>query len=187
MPMNLYCLYSHTNKINNKKYIGITCQEPEKRWGLNGRNYYDSPKFWNAILKYGWDNFNHEILLKNLTQEEARKLEIEYIAKYNTISSGYNISAGGDVPPIFYGKNNHNFGGLSEETKIKMSKNHADFSKGKHPRAKSVMCIELNKIFNTITEAAEEFHVSRSCIRDACKGIQKISAGCHWKYLDSDL
>ena len=48
-----FLVYSHTNKINNKVYIGITSQAPEKRWGKNGRNYAESIKFYNAIKKYG--------------------------------------------------------------------------------------------------------------------------------------
>ena len=46
-------------------------QEPEKRWGVNGRNYKSSPHFYSAIQKYGWDNFEHNILFTNLTKEEA--------------------------------------------------------------------------------------------------------------------
>ena len=67
----LYTVYQHKNKINGKVYIGITMQEPEKRWGVNGRNYKSSPHFYSAIQKYGWDNFEHNILFTNLTKEEA--------------------------------------------------------------------------------------------------------------------
>lgn len=60
-----YCVYLHTNIINGKKYVGITCQEPNKRWknrtGYNPRGKGKS-KFYNAILKYGWNNFEHEIV-----------------------------------------------------------------------------------------------------------------------------
>ena len=52
--MNNYCVYMHVNKINNKKYIGITKQKtPESRWGANGVNYKGSPHFYAAIKKYG--------------------------------------------------------------------------------------------------------------------------------------
>ena len=77
-----YCLYCHTNKINGKKYFGITCQKPQRRW-QNG-NGYKTKYFYNAIEKYGWNNFIHEVLIENLSFDEAKKLEIEYIKKYHT-------------------------------------------------------------------------------------------------------
>lgn len=49
----MYTVYQHKNKINNKVYIGITKQIPEKRWGINGYNYKTSPHFYSAIQKYG--------------------------------------------------------------------------------------------------------------------------------------
>ena len=91
-----YCVYIHTNKINGKKYIGLTKQEPEKRWA-NGKHYANSTYFKNAIEKYGWNNFEHQIYATNLTAEQASKLEIELIKKYNTtnIEYGYNLDSGG--------------------------------------------------------------------------------------------
>lgn len=177
----------HCNKSNAKKYVGIT-SNPNYRWSGNGRRYKDSPKFWLAICKYGWDGFDHLILMNDLTQEQARNLEIEYINQFDTINNGYNISPGGDVPPVFYGQDNHNYGShFSDETREKMSKNHADFRGGKHPRAKRVLCIETNIIYATITEASNDVGVSRSCIRDVCNGKQDMSAGYHWKFCNSDL
>ena len=92
-----WCVYMHTNIINNKKYIGITKKSPKKRWGCKGYGYKKSqPVFWNAIQKYGWDNFKHEILFNNLSQKEAQEKEIELIAKYKTncCSGKYKHSGG---------------------------------------------------------------------------------------------
>lgn len=91
-----YSVYKHTNKINGKVYIGITSVAPEKRWGREG-NGYKEQVFGRAIQKYGWDSFEHEILIDNLSREEANKLEIEYIDLYHATDGdyGYNVSEGG--------------------------------------------------------------------------------------------
>lgn len=88
----------HTNRINNKKYIGITGQNPpERRWRNEGRGYLHTGYFGNAIKKYGWDNFSHEILISKLTFENACKLEKYYIKKYKTKApNGYNLTDGGE-------------------------------------------------------------------------------------------
>lgn len=87
-----YCVYKHTNLINHKSYIGITCQKLSHRWGHEGHNYNHQPKFFNAIQKYGWDNFSHEVLYDNLTKEEATELEAKMIDKYKSVENGYNCS-----------------------------------------------------------------------------------------------
>lgn len=72
-----YTIYKHIFP-NNKIYIGITQQKPEKRW-QHGLGYRAQPLMWNAIQKYGWENIKHEILFENLTLEEANLKEIELI------------------------------------------------------------------------------------------------------------
>ena len=74
----IWTLYIHENKINNKKYVGITSVNPKKRWA-NGNGYSDSQYISKAIKKYGWDNFNHIILYNKLTCSEACFLEKLYI------------------------------------------------------------------------------------------------------------
>jgi group I intron endonuclease len=93
---NKWCVYVHTNKINGKKYIGQTCQIPEKRW-KSGLGYQRNPYFYNAIQKYGWENFEHEILASNLTLDEANNMEEFYINKFDTTNNmnGYNMQSGG--------------------------------------------------------------------------------------------
>jgi len=112
-----YKVYMHTNKQDGKKYIGITLTEPKRRWGRNGIKYKGSVSFYGAILKYGWEGFEHEILFSNLTIEQAQQKEIELIKKYNTQhGGGYNILAGGNLGTV--GKI------TTEETRKKQSISH---------------------------------------------------------------
>ena len=96
--MNNYTVYIHTNKINNMKYVGITCQDVAVRWQANGNGYRKQEHFWRAIKKYGWDNFKHEIIASGLSKKDACDLEQKLIAEYGTRDNtkGYNKSAGGE-------------------------------------------------------------------------------------------
>lgn len=120
MEENNWCVYCHTNKANGKKYIGIT-NNTKRRWRSNGIGYkspiYENRRsvFWNAIQKYGWDNFEHEILQSNLSHEKACELETYYINQFRTFigfddCNGYNATLGGDGTVGLSGKLNPNYG-----------------------------------------------------------------------------
>lgn len=96
---NNYCVYAHINKYNGKIYIGQT-QNIKERWRCNGKNYFSSIKFFNAIKKYGWDNFIHIVIKSNLSRTEADNLEDLLIQNLNTIKNGYNIKRGGSRGPL---------------------------------------------------------------------------------------
>lgn len=124
MNKKKYYVYKHTNLINNKVYIGQTCQKPENRWGNGINSYKNNSHFISSIQKYGWDNFAHEILLSNLTEEEARYWEDYYIEYYKARDPqyGYNILKGGLKSP---------FQSLweNEEFRSKMSKQQSEIMK----------------------------------------------------------
>lgn len=122
-----YIVYKHTNKINGKIYIGITSQKPNKRW-QNGYGYKDNQHFYRAIQKYGWDNFEHEILYEDLEEEIALSKERELIELYhsNDPNLGYNKDNGGAMgrmtPEAIEKVRQWHLGRkLSEETKKKIS------------------------------------------------------------------
>jgi len=161
-----YIVYEHINKINNKRYIGITCQTLNGRCGKNGQNYKNK-YFKNSILKYGWDNFYHNILFNDLFVDEAKQIEIELIEKYNTTNKkfGYNISSGGDTGnglsgvnhPLYgvhkYGEKAPNYGKKhSLEAKLAISNAHKKMIGelnpfyGKHHTEESKELIRQSKI-----------------------------------------
>lgn len=110
----VFALYMLLNKINGKKYIGITSKTPEERW-RNGAGYRGCRKINCAIKKYGWDNFYHIVLYRGLSKDQVYLLEKEYIRKHKTQDGnyGYNIYKGGEH--IAIGQK------MSDESKLKMS------------------------------------------------------------------
>ena len=96
-----WSVYIHISP-SNKYYVGITSKTPEERW-RNGFGYYTQSYFYNAIQKYGWDNFQHEIIAENLSGEEAKKFEIKLI-KILTVGVSVNaVNTRGKLLAAIYG------------------------------------------------------------------------------------
>ena len=193
----VYIYISPSNKI----YIGQTCKDNlDKRAGYDGQGYIHCTYFYNAIQKYGINNFKRYILKNNLTLEEANYWEQYYIAKYDSTNreKGYNISKGGNA---------HTF---SEEARQKISKKMKENNPMKNPdiakkvseknkgkklskevrknisegHKKKILCIETNIIYNSREEAAKAVGVSPSGVGRAATGEQKTSGGYHWRYIN---
>ena len=100
-----WCIYAHINKINGKIYIGIS-KDTKNRW-QEGRGYKNCRYFYYAVQKYGWDMFDHIILITDLSKELADIAEINLIKKYDTTNSknGYNLASGGSGV-VLKGKHN---------------------------------------------------------------------------------
>lgn len=159
MEINQHCIYCYTNKINGKKYIGQS-KDPSKR--CHPANYKGCTKFYNAILKYGWDNFEQTFLATNLTLEEANILEEEFIKLYDTINTGYNIKSGG--------LNNE----YSEESRQRMSA--ACTSKQK------IICLETGIVYDSAKEIERQHGFANSNIIACCKGKLHTAYKYHWAY-----
>lgn len=181
-----YCVYKHTSP-SNKIYIGITFN-PKRRW-YDGNGYlhkrkdgkYNQPLFARAILKYGWDNFTHEILEDNLSKERACELEKKYIQEYDSTNpqKGYNISFGGDI--LMYGKTH------SEETR-KLLRQKIPKSKDYY---RSINQYDLDGNFiKTWKDSSEiydsEFKPYCAVIKKCCYRQKHYLTACNyqWRYID---
>lgn len=97
----IYCI---TCLTNGKMYIGQTSKTIEERFQSHihkaeiGKNY----ALYRAIRKYGPENFTIEevMFVEAPTKEELKQkldyLERRFIARYDTLRHGYNMTIGGD-------------------------------------------------------------------------------------------
>lgn len=94
-------IYKFTNKVNSKVYVGQTYNLQVRLNSHKSKALKIKNKFYNAVRKYGWDNFEFSVLstVSSNTKEELNtlldKLEIEYIKQYDSYKSGYNSTLGG--------------------------------------------------------------------------------------------
>lgn len=201
-----YVVYMHIVP-NNKKYIGITCNNINKRW-RKGKGYWSNDYFTNAINKYGWDNIQHLILFDNLSKKEAEHKEIELINLYKTYKReyGYNIEKGGSLNKEVSNETREKLRKAatgvypSIETKIKMSKSHSGsncYWYGKHlsEEHKQKLRVKKNKkviqyddnfnvieIYDSLTIAAKKYNVTRQAISCCCNGKCKKTVNYIWRY-----
>lgn len=104
----IYIIY---NNANTKVYVGQTWEILDRRFCKHKTNKKSGClKLKRAFKKYGINNFNIKLITISHTQEIADYWEKYFIAKYNSISEGYNLQEGGS-----HGKH-------SRESKEKMSK-----------------------------------------------------------------
>lgn len=160
----LYCVYMHRNKINDKKYIGITCRKPEHRWGKDGHSY-KGQVFKKAIDKYGWNNFDHVILFNELSAEDAYKKEQELIKLYksNQKEFGYNLSVGGEHGSTGY---------LNNSMSIVVYQYDLDGN--------------FIAEYPSLSEAERVTGISNSSISSCCKGKQMYTGEFQWSYTKVD-
>lgn len=168
MSNTKFIVYKYTSPSGGI-YIGQTCKSLDDRAGKNGYNYlikdknsgkYLQPGIANAIIKYGWDNIQKEILFKNLTLDQANAIEIQLIEKYKQGGKCYNIANGGS--------------GVTgtRDRKIKQYKLSGEFIKE----------------WNSIKEAAEFLNNSKaqSNISACCAGRKHRAYNFIWRYSDTE-
>lgn len=104
-------IYKIVNTINGKIYIGQT-NNPKRRerehFSLCSSITEDEQNkiLYKAMIKYGPQNFSFEII-ENLCEDYNEK-EKYWIKKLNTlIPNGYNMTEGGENPPVFHGEEHY--------------------------------------------------------------------------------
>ena len=110
--MNIYSIYKATCIITNQCYIGFDSNWPNRKKSHKRESKKNSNiKFYNAIKKYGWDNFEWEVIYRSKDDVHCLNVMEEYfINEYNSTKNGLNTTPGGNRGPILSGKDNGMFG-----------------------------------------------------------------------------
>jgi len=184
------------------EYIGQTAHEDfhiRLNGHISGVKNGRKRHLYNAIRKYGWDQFTIEILhnfsREGNWQERLDELEIHEIAQRGTLSpGGYNNETGGNRNKV-----------LHEDTKELMSsvrsgEQHAMFGKHHQDEAKELIReanrkevqqwsrdgTEFIRMFRSIEDASQETGADGSHICKVCKGERKTAGGFNWKFVQED-
>lgn len=195
------CIYLWTNLVNGKKYVGqTTCFYRRMK---TYRYVYPNAYMEHAVNKHGLDNFDITILERDVPLDKLDEREqywLDYYQSYDA-DKGYNIckiaSTTEGVTHTEEWCQEH-----SEWLKDKWAtdeeyrkfwqermsgeKNYfygKDCSGDKNGHAKAVRCVELNKIYTTVKEAAKCSGTSRQNISHVLNGRQETAGGYHWEYV----
>ena len=194
-------IYIATNKHTGEQYVGQTRQPVQKRWAAHWRTAIciaaRKAKFQNALLEFGCEAFEVEEVFTAFDAEELNRAEIAMIAE---LQPSYNASKGGmGLRPVEVTETtkrkrseaakarwaNPEWKAKTVQSIQRAGKTPEAVERGKKiavigsaARLKSVICVELNTAFVSITEAAHQLGLSGSGVRYAI--ARKIKArGCY--------
>lgn len=149
----MYYIYKHENKLNHKTYIGCSTN-PVKRW-RNGFGYQSNKPFFKDIVTFGWNNFNHQILLEIEDPKFASIMEEQLIKTYG---AEYNISPA----------SNASIRSLNTKHSVPV----IQFSKEG----------ELIAEFPSTSEAERQTGIPYTNISATCSGKRHSAGGFKWQY-----
>lgn len=206
-------IYKIVNKINGNAYVGQTICDIKKRFREHKHaSLTESTYLYNAMRKYGRDNFTIEQIDTANSIDELNNKEIYWIKKLNTKTpNGYNITDGGSGVKGFHhsketkkilklkstgntnalGKHKISADGrknmiLAHKDKTSSFKNKSHTLEAKKKmsisHSKKVLCIETNKIYPSSLIASQTLNITNK-IGSCCNGKRKTCGGYHWSWV----
>lgn len=185
-----YYVYMYTSP-SEKHYVGRTYQPKAQRAHKDGSGYKTCTAFWNAIQKYGWENFEYEVLETNISADCIDERENYWINFYHSSvdENGYNL-----LKPFNTRKT------ATADTRRRLSEAHSGencYWYGKHrpfPKWALEKAIEINnkpvmqfdldgnyiQTFASRKEAAESVNRDPTQISECCKTNGRSCAGYQW-------
>lgn len=206
-------VYVITNKINDKKYVGVTQYSLDKRFKEHCRDSKtDRCKdrlLYSDMNKYGFKNFIIDEL-ETCSDDERFEKETYWIDKLNTYDNGYNLTYGGT------GKQFYNYEEIANKyLELKSVKDVCDFyncdpitvriackecnviidsgpEHNKKYKSKPVIMLEIEtnnplKTFYSCTAAGKWLGNTNKCrhITEVCNGIRNKAYGYKWMWMEN--
>lgn len=206
-------VYVITNKINGKKYVGVTQYSLDKRFKEHCRDSKtDRCKdrlLYSDMNKYGFKNFSIDEL-ETCSDDERFEKETYWIDKLGTYDNGYNLTYGGA------GKQFYNYEEIANKyLELKSVKDVCDFyncdpitvriackecnviidsgpEHNKKYKSKPVMMLEIEtnkllKTFYSCSAAGKWLGNTNKCrhITEVCNGIRNKAYGYKWTWMEN--
>ena len=211
--MRTYIIYKYTSP-SGKYYIGQTYNEHMRKYF----HKYDATRgktsaFYNAIRKYGFENFKYEVIVRDVPHYLVNAFERYWIWYYKANTEGYNSTIGGDgmtaptdavrkkISEAGKGKKHTEDAKKAISTKL-LGKTKTDIHKqnmrkpksAEHAakvgkaRSRKVVCLETGTIYASVQAAnlALGFDRKNGNIPSVCRGRRKTAGGYHWAYATKD-
>lgn len=155
-------IYCYTSP-SNKKYIGQTIRTLALRAGKDGIGYQSCSYFYRAIQKYGFSNFQVEIL-EEIPLERLNEREKYWIQKYQTqeLEYGYNLKPGGVIQNF---QTRENF-------------------KSKHKVLQYDLQGNFIREYESLSQAAKEQGIIYQAISQCCRDEIEYYKDSIWRYAE---
>lgn len=192
---------------NGKRYIGYTGLPITSRLSCHRSRLNNGWKhpLYSAMKKYGFDNFEFNIVLKTLDRQEALSKEKELVKSLNTkYPNGYNLSDGGEMSALGYKCTEEQIETRRKNCTIRMS-NPREVERMKKsclkywsdPKNREKLAIahgrsefgmfkdgKLIDTFINSSDCSRKYNLSVSCIGRCLNRERKTHKGYTFKYLE---
>lgn len=129
--MIIYSIYRLVNKKTGKCYIGYTKDFQKRMREHLADSKRNNTHLGKAIRKYGWENFNKEIIYQSLEMDHCKNImENYFIIEHDSNNNGYNLTFGGEGSKRLWNE--------SEKKKLSLSRKHRFNAKDKEG---NIFCI----------------------------------------------
>lgn len=192
-------IYKIENKINSLVYIGQTVRDVKQRWEEHIL-YSSNSKIHKALEEFGIENFSFEII-EQCDNNNLNEREIYWIKHFNSLQNGYNSTRGGsgvvindyeeilkdylDTKDIHLVASRNNCSIQTVKRALKTYNITLDGIWIEEKKVKQInpQDLKIIRIYNSLSEAAEENGWNISTLSGAAIGKRNSAYGYYWEYV----